>query len=159
MTRQKMIKKVIILFLLAVNLHAVSPNDIMGNWQAFNRTLDNGTETIEKEYLSLNANRTFVLVILVSVQKDDAFVKDLRIEVTGTWDSRDNTLVYVIKKINVPTAKEVYRISKQSLDNLAENFKYKYENDAIHISRIKYIDRTNMNVIGEKGLETKYKRY
>ena len=154
-----MFKTVITLLLLAINLYAVNQNDIMGKWESISRTLNNGTETIEKEYLTLNANRTFVLVILVSVQKDDAFVKDLRIEVAGTWDSRDSTLVYVIKKINVPVAKEVYRISQQSLENLAANFKYKYENDAIHISRIQYIDRTNMNVIGEKGVETKYKRY
>ena len=154
-----MFKTVITLFLLAINLHAVNQNDIMGKWESISRTLNNDTETIEKEYLTLNANRTFALVILVSVKKDEAYVKDLRIEVSGTWDSRDNTLVYVIKKINVPAAKEVYLISQQSLENLAANFKYKYENDAIHITRIKYIDRTNLNVIGEKGLETKYKRY
>ena len=154
-----MIKTVITLLLLVINLHAVNQNDIMGNWQAFDRTLNNGTETIEKEYLSLNANHTFVIVILVSVKKDEAFVKDLRIEVSGTWDSRDNTLVYVIKTINVPAAKEVYLISQKSLENLAANFKYKYENDSIHISRIKYINGTTMSVVSEKGRETKYKRY
>jgi len=152
-------KFIMIILLFVLELHAVNQNDIMGNWQALSRTVNNGTETIEKEYLTLNANRTFVLVILVSLKKNDSFVKDLRIEVTGNWDSRDNTLVYVIKSINIPTAKEVYLISQKSLENLAENFKYKYVNDAIHISKIKYMDRTNLTMIGEKGRETVYKRH
>lgn len=153
-----MLKTVITLLLLVLNLHAVNQNDMMGNWQAVSRTVNNGTETIEKEYLALNANNTFTIVILVSVKKDEAYIKDLRIEVSGTWDSRDNTLVYVIKSVNVPVAKEVYLISQRSLENLAENFKYKYENDAIHIIRIKYIDRTNLTIQGEKGRETAYRR-
>ena len=154
-----MIKVFVALLIFAINLHAISKNDVMGNWQAFGRTLNNGTETIEKEYLTLNRNQTFSLVLLVSVKKDEAFVKDLRIEVSGIWDSKDSTLVYVIKSINVPVAKEVYRISQNSLENLAANFKYKYESDAIHISTIKYMDRANMSVVSEKGRETKYKRY
>jgi len=148
----------IILLLLALELHAVNQNQIMGNWYAATRTLNNGTETIEKEYLSLNANHTFELVIFVSLQKDDAFIKDLRIEVTGTWDSRDNMLVYVIKTVNVPLAKEVYRISQESLENLAANFKYKFENDNIHMSKIKYVDGANLTIIGEKLRETSYRR-
>jgi hypothetical protein len=154
-----MIKIFITLLLLLINLHAVNQNNIMGNWQAFDRTIYKGTETIEKEYLTLNSNHTFTIVILVSVKKDESYIKDLRIEVSGTWDSRDNTLVYVIKTVNVPIAKEVYLISKQSLENLAANFKYKYENDSIHIIKIKYIDKNTMNIIGEKGIETKYTRY
>ena len=153
-----MLKIFILLLVFIFELHAVNKNDIMGNWQSVNRTLNNGTETIEKEYLTLNANNTFTLVILVSLQKDEAFVKDLRIEITGNWESRDNTLVYVIKMVNVPTAKEVYLISQESLENLAETFKFKYENDTIHMGKIKYIDATNLIIIGEKLRETKYKR-
>jgi len=151
-------KFIIIILLFVLELHAVNQNDIMGNWRSTARTLNNGTETIEKEYLTLNANRTFSLIILVSVKKDQAYVKDLRIEVSGNWDSRDNTLVYVIKRVNVPAAKEVYLISQRSLENLAANFKDKYENDDIHISKINYTDSTNLTVINEKGRETSYRR-
>ena len=151
-------KFIMIILLFAVELHAVNQNDLMGNWQAFTRTLNNGTETTEKEYLTLNTNQTFALVILVSLKKDEAFVKDLRIEIAGNWESRDNTLVYVIKTVNVPAAKEVYLISQESLENLAANFKYKYENDAIHMGKIKYADGTNLTIINEKLRETKYKR-
>jgi hypothetical protein len=153
-----MIKTIITLLLLVVNLHAIQPNDIIGKWQSFIRTLNNGTEITEKEYLSLNANQTFTLVILVNLQKNDSFVKDLRIEITGNWESRDNTLVYVIKTVNVPMAKEVYLISQKSLENLAATFKYRYENDKIHMGKIKYIDGTNFTLINEKLRETKYKR-
>jgi hypothetical protein len=153
-----MIKTIITLLLLVVNLHAIQPNDIIGKWQSFIRTLNNGTEITEKEYLSLNANQTFTLVILVNLQKNDSFVKDLRIEITGNWESRDNTLVYVIKTVNVPMAKEVYLISQKSLENLAATFKYRYENDKIHMGKIKYIDDTNFTLINEKLRETKYKR-
>ena len=153
-----MLKIIITLSLFLFEINAVNQNDIMGNWQSFARTLNNGTETIEKEYLTLNANHTFVIVILVSVQKNEAFIKDLRIEVTGTWDSRDNTLVYVIKTVNVPTAKEVYLISQESLEDLAATFKYRYENDNIHMGKIKYTDGMNLSIINEKGRETKYQR-
>lgn len=153
-----MIKAIIIFLLLIIELHAVNQNDIMGNWQSFIRTLNNGTEITEKEYLTLNANQTFILIILVGLKKNEAFVKDLRIEITGNWESRDNTLVYVIKTVNVPRAKEVYHISQKSLENLAATFKYRYENDKIHMGKIKYIDGTNFTLISEKGRETKYKR-
>lgn len=146
----------LLIFTLALN--AIDKNQIIGNWNSTLRTLNNGTETIEKEYLSLNANSTFSLVILVSLQKGDAYIKDMRIEVAGTWESRDHTLVYVIKTVNIPNAKEVYGISQQSLENLAENFKSKYENDNIHIGKIKYIDNSNLTVIGEKLRETQYSR-
>ena len=151
-------KFIIIILLFALELHAVNQNDLMGNWQSFIRTLNNGTEITEKEYLTLNANHTFTLVILVSLKKNDSFVKDLRIEITGDWESRDNTLVYVIKTVNVPFAKEVYLISQKSLENLAATFKYRYENDKIHMGKIKYIDGTNFTLMSEKGRETKYKR-
>ena len=153
-----MIKTIIIFLLLVLELHAVNQNDLMGNWKSFIRTLNNGTEIIEKEYLTLNANQTFSLVILVSLKKDAAFVKDLRIEITGNWESRDNTLVYVIKTVNVPKVKEVYLISQKSLEDLAATFKYRYENDKIHMGKIKYVDAKNFTLISEKLRESKYKR-
>jgi len=153
-----MLKIIITLSLLLFELHAVNQNDIMGNWKSFIRTLDNGTEIIEKEYLDLNANHTFALVILVSLQKNESFVKDLRIEITGNWESRDDMLVYVIKSVNVPVVKEMYLISQKSLENLAATFKYRYENDRIHMGKIKYIDATNLTIINEKLKESKYKR-
>jgi hypothetical protein len=143
---------------MALQLQAIEHSQISGNWHATSRTLNNGTETIEKEYLTLNPNGTFSLVLLVSLKKDEAFVKDLRIEIGGNWESRDNTLVYVIKTVNVPNAKEVYLISQKSLENLAANFKYKYENDRIHINKIQMFDDKNLVILSEQNGETKYVR-
>jgi len=154
-----MLKATIAFFVLGVNLFAVNPNNIAGDWQSFISTLNNGTQTTEQEYLTLHPNLNFNLVILVSVKKDEAYIKDLRIVISGIWDVKDNTLVYVIKNINVPAAKEVYLISQQSLENLAANFKHKYENDAIHINTIQNLNAKNMSIVSEKGRVSKYSRH
>jgi len=146
------------LLLLIGPLHAVNANELLGSWYSSYRTLNNGTETIEKEYLTLSANSTFKLIILVSLKKDLSFVKDLRIEVIGNWEAKGNTLIYVIKSVNVPSVKEVYQISQQSLDNLAANFKYRYENDKIHVNKITSLEAKKLSLLSERGRETKYKR-
>jgi len=153
-----MLKIIMTLLLFMGSLHAVSANELLGSWYSSLRTLNNGTETIEKEYLTLSANNTFKLIRLVSVKKDISFVKDLRIEVIGTWEAKGNTLIYVIRSVNIPSAKEVYQISQQSLENLAENFKYKYENDKIHVNKIISMTAKSLTVLSERGRETKYKR-
>ncbi len=153
-----MLKIIMTLLLFMGSLHAVSANELLGSWYSSLRTLNNGTETIEKEYLTLSANNTFKLIRLVSVKKDISFVKDLRIEVIGTWEAKGNALIYVIRSVNIPSAKEVYQISQQSLENLATNFKYKYENDKIHVNKIISMTAKSLTVLSERGRETKYKR-
>jgi len=151
--------KVFILTLVfMLELSAMSPNEIVGKWQAVTHSMNNGTATTEKEYLYLNADHTFAIVILVSLQKDDAFIKDLRIEGSGIWKRRDNTLVVVVKKVEVPVAKEVYLISQQSLENLASNFQNRFENEPIRINTIKSIDKNNLTTVNEKLKETHYIR-
>ncbi len=98
-----------------------------------------------------------MLVILVSLKKDLAYVKDLRIEVTGNWETKGNALVYTINSVTVPSAKDVYGISKQSLDNLAEKFKYKWVSDRIHIYKIISLAPKKLSVRSEKGRTTDYK--
>ncbi len=151
--------KVFMLILVFVlELSAVSPNEVMGKWQSTTQTINNGTQTIEKEYLYLNADRTFSIVILVSLQKEDAFIKDLRIEGSGIWKVWNNTLVAVVNKVKVPSAKEVYLISQASLRNLSETFKHRFENEPIRINIIQSIAKNNMIILNEKEKETRYKR-
>ena len=114
--------------------------------------------TVEKEYLHLNANNTFSIQLFVSVQKEEAFIKDLRIEGSGIWKSRDNTLVIYIQKVEVPFAKEIYLISQESLRTLANNFKYKYENEPLRIIKIKSFTSTQLVTSNEALLETVYTR-
>jgi len=153
-----MFKTFLITILFIGQLHAVSAHDIIGSWYSSLRILNNGTETIEKEYLKFHADNTFMLVILVSLKKDLAYVKDLRIEVAGNWEAKGNALVYTINSVTVPSAKDVYGISKQSLDNLAEKFKYKWVSDRIHIYKIISLAPKKLTVRSERGITTDYKR-
>jgi len=153
-----MFKTFLITLLFMGQLHAVSAHDIIGSWYSSLRTLNNGTETIEKEYLKFHANNTFMLVLLVSLKKDLAYVKDLRIEVAGNWEAKGNALVFTVNSVTVPSAKDVYGISKQSLDNLAEKFKYKWVSDKIHIYKILSLAPKKLSVRSEKGRVTEYKR-
>ena len=153
-----MMKVFILTLIFILKLSAMNPNEIVGKWQAVTHSTNSGTATTEQEYLHLNADHTFSIVILVSLQKGDAFIKDLRVEGSGIWKTRDNTLVVVVKKVEVPAAKEVYLISQQSLENLAANFQSRFKNEPIRISIIKSIDKNSLTTINEKLKETHYRR-
>ena len=151
-------KVFIIIMAFMLELSAVSQNEITGKWYAVSQTTNSGTVTIEKEYLYLNPDRTFSIVMLVSVHKGDAFIKDLRIEGSGIWKVWNHTLVAVVKKVKVPVVKEVFLISQESLRNLSENFKRKFQNEPIRISTIQSIDQNNLITINEEAKKTSYKR-
>ena len=131
---------------------------ITGKWHDATRILSNGQETIEKSYLTLNPNGMFHIFILVSVKKGDAFIKDMRVNISGTWKVQDAVLVYVIKNVNIPSVKEVYLISQQSLDNLANVFKNTYQNESMHLRRIEHLDEKNLILINDQGKKSSYKR-
>lgn len=154
------IKKVIILMpLLVLGLHAVTPAQITGKWSALTQSRDSaGVSTVEKEYMFLNPDNTFSITLFVSVSKDDAYVKDLEIVAKGIWKVQDNTLVSVIKEVNVPEAREVHLISQQSLENLAANFKRRFENNPIHINTIQSFDTQSMKIINHAKKVTTYRR-
>ena len=153
-----MMKVLMIMLVVLLELSAISPNNIIGKWESVIYSINNGTATTEKEYMYLNADHTFSIVIFVSLEKDDAFIKDLRVEGSGIWKTRDNTLVLVVKKVEVPTAKEVYLISQQSLESLAAKLQTKFLTEPIYISIIKSIDKNNLTILNEKLKETRYIR-
>ena len=148
-------KMIILLVLCIFQLQAAS---VVGKWHSYVKSTTNGTVTTEKEYLSLNGDNTFAIALFVSLQKGDAFIKDLRIEGSGIWKRRDDTLVIYIQKVEVPFAKEIYLISQESLRNLANNFKYKYENEPLKIIVIEYLDDQKLVTENEKGQVTSYSR-
>lgn len=156
--RHNMKRILILFFVFIVQLYAVSKEQLAGHWQTVTQTNNNGLITIEKEYMNLNQNSTFSVIVLVSVQKGNAYLKDLRIEASGIWEVRDTVLVMVVKKVNVPIVQEVNQISEESINNLAENFKYKYENDPIHIITIKFLNTNSLITINEALRETSYSR-
>ena len=92
------------------------------------------------------------------MQKGDAFIRDLQIKGSGIWKASNNTLVAVVKKMEVPFAKEIYRISQESLRNLAASFKNRFEKEPIRILSIKSIDQKNLITVNEALKETHYTR-
>jgi len=151
-------KTLLIVMLFLVELHAVNLNALHGKWYSIEQTTNQGTLTIEKEYLTLNANRTFSILVLVSVQKGDAFIRDLRIEGSGIWKVWQDKMVIVVKDVQVPKAGEIYLISQASLRNLAANFKSKFVNEPIRISIIQSMDNRHLTTSNEQGKITQYKR-
>ena len=149
----------LVMLMLILQLGAVERSDVIGKWQAVTKSNNHGTVTSEKEYLHLNADRSFDIVLLVSVQKEEAFVKDLQIKGSGIWKVSDNTLVVVVNKLEVPFAKEVYLISQESLRNLAANFKRRFENEPIRILKIKSFDKHRLITVNEGSKETQYSRF
>ena len=147
-----------VILALMLELHAVERTQLIGSWKSVAKTSNNGTLTIEKEYLHLNSDRSFSIVILVSLQKGDAFVKDLQIKGSGTWKIHNQTLVAVVNKIEVPFAKEVYLISQDSLRNLAANFKSKLHREPIRIHTVKRINRNELITLNEDSKQTHYFR-
>ena len=142
-----------------VELSAINQNGVLvGKWQSISQSKNKGTLTIEKDYLTLNANNTFSILLLVSIQKGDAFVKDLQIKGSGIWSVHNNTLVYVIKKVDVPFAKEVYLISQQSLLQLANFFKKRLTDKPIRINTIQRMDGKHLTLINEREIVTRYTR-
>jgi len=151
-------KVLIVLLLLMVELSAVSTNELVGRWQVMRQVTNNGTLTIEKEYLTLNANHTFNILAFVSVKKENAFIKDMRIDASGIWKVWNNTVVIVVNKVEVPNAAEIYRISQASLRNFAATFKRKYENEPIRINKIMALDQKNLKWVNEAEVVTAYTR-
>ena len=151
-------KVLIMLLLIIAELSAVSTNELVGKCQSMRQGTNNGTLTIEKEYLTLRNNHTFSILVFVSVQKEDAFIKDLRIEGSGIWKVWNNTLVIVVNKVAVPKAGEIYRISQASLRNLAATFERRYKNEPIRINKIMDLDQKHLKLINELEVQTIYTR-
>ena len=152
-------KILVMILIIVAELSAINQNgSLVGEWQSITQTKNQGTLTIEKEYLNLNANNTFSILLLVSVQKGDAFVKDLQIKGFGIWKAHNDTLVYVIRKVDVPFAKEVYLISQESLLQLANFFKKRLTEKPILINTIQSMDAKNLTLKNERQIETHYMR-
>ncbi|MEA2047892.1 MAG: hypothetical protein U9O64_05525 [Campylobacterota bacterium] len=149
----------VMLLIMIAQLYALNQNGLLvGEWQSVNQVNNKGTLTLEKEYLNLNADNTFSILLLVSVQKGDAFVRDLQIKGSGIWKSHKDRLVYVIQKVDVPFAKEVYRISQASLRQLANHFKHRFDQQPIRIIKIGQMNKNQLTLINEEEKVTHYRR-
>jgi len=131
---------------------------LYGEWHTQNHSINRGTQTLEKEYLRFKADHTFTILFLVTVQKGAAYVKDLRIEGTGLWKTRGETLVVVVKEVKVPVAGEVYGISQASLEKMAKTFHDRFKYDPIRILHIETLTRTTLATENSDGQHIRYHR-
>ncbi|BAF71579.1 hypothetical protein [Sulfurovum sp. NBC37-1] len=151
-------KKLWIIFLFIVEVYAANEAMLIGQWNNVSTGVNNGTRITECEFLRFNADHTFGTVLLVTVKKGNAYMKDLRIEGTGTWKTRGNILVAVVNNIEVPVAGEVYRISQSSLENIAVTFHNRFKNDPIRILVMKQLNRQKLVTENEKKIFATYTR-
>jgi len=151
-------KVFMIILIFMLELHAADQLQLVGKWEGITQTTNQGTRITEKEYFNLNSDRTFSLIMLVNLKKDQAFVRDLRIEGSGIWKVKDDTLILVINKVDVPFAKEIYLISQESLRNLADTFKHQFEDEPIRVNTIKSADNNHLILVNEASKETHYTR-
>ncbi len=151
-------KRSILFLALTLFLHSADDALLLGQWDSTTRGLNNGTQTIEKEYLKFYDNYTFDILFLVTVQKGNAFVKDLRIEGTGIWKTRGNILVMDVKDVEVPVAGEVYGISQTSLQEIAATFHNRFKNDPIRILVMKELGQQKLVTENKRKQLVTYKR-
>jgi len=158
-----MLRRTLLLFILTLGLHAQQPVHDMtvGNWHTVTTsTSENRTHVTEKEFLNLKADHTFEITILVNLKKGEHFIKDLQVKASGIWKRYNTTLVVVIQNIQVPFAKEVSNtISQRSLEALAGTYQARLRQSPIRINTITLLTNTNLTIVNEKGIVTKYTKY
>lgn len=147
-----------IALLLVMGAQAGSEALLIGQWNSVSSGVNNGSSTTEREFLKFNADHTFGIVLLVTVKKGNAYVKDLRIEGTGIWKTRGNILVAVVDHIEVPAAGEVYNVSQGSLEGIAATFHDRFENDPIRILVMKQLSPQKLVTENEVKKLTTYTR-
>jgi len=151
-------KRLYIFLLLVFKLQAANEMMLTGQWNSITHSLNNGTKTTEQEFLKFNTDHTFKIILLVTVEKGNAFVKNLRIEGTGIWKTRGNVLVAVVNDMEVPSAGEVYQISQHSLESIASTFHNRFKNDPIQILVIKELSPNLLVTENQNRIITTYKR-
>jgi hypothetical protein len=151
-------KKIAFILLMTLNLFAVDKSSILGQWHTSATTQNKSSITTEKEKLEFRANNTFDITLLVSVEASNAYLKNLKIQASGSYKLYDDLVIVVIKRVNVPSAEDVKNISQSAVNNLAEKFKAKYSNEPILISKIQSISASEMTTLSESGVVRTYTR-
>ena len=151
-------KSFILFLILIFGLNAADDAMLVGQWNSVTSSLNNGTKTTEKEYLKFYDNYTFDILFLVTVEKGNTFVKDLRIEGRGIWKTRGNILVVVVNDVEVPVAGEVYGISRSSLEGIAATFHNRFKNDPVRILVMKELSRQKLVTQNKQKQLVTYKR-
>lgn len=152
-----MIKIMILLIIGVVQLAAINPDQLYGEWEAESRTTDKTSATTEHEQLTLNPG-SFMINMFITVQQDDYLIKNLHIRGVGIWKVSGNVLVYVIKEVRTIDVQELKGISQDSLNTFASEFHQKILSDPIRILTVPSISSERITTINETGIKTNYRR-
>lgn len=147
-----------IVLLCSLLFAETTPKDMtVGIWVCKNSYNNNHTDVTETETLALNADHTFSDTIVVDLVRGKHFVKGLQVKAEGIWKRYLTTLVVVIKKIDVPFAKEVSdSISYPSLQALASTYQARFNRSPILFFTITFLDNRKLVVKSEQGNVTEY---
>jgi hypothetical protein len=106
--------------------------------------------------LELRANGTFLITILVSVEADNAYIKNLKITAGGNYKIEQNLLISVVEMINIPSVESVKNISQTQINKIADNFKEKYTNGKIIITEIENITPNSLVTKNKNSIISRY---
>lgn len=152
-----MMKLVILLTVAIVQLAAVQPTELYGEWESESTTMVKSAVNTEYEQLTLNPG-SFMLTMFVTVRQNDYLIKDLQIQGIGEWKVSGKVLVYVIREVRTIDVQEIKGISQDSLNTFAAELHQKFLSDPIRILSISSISSERITTINEAGIETNYRR-
>ncbi|MEA3419293.1 MAG: hypothetical protein U9Q90_07820 [Campylobacterota bacterium] len=150
-------KLVILLTVAIVQLAAVQPTELYGEWESESTTMVKSAVNTEYEQLTLNPG-SFMLTMFVTVRQNDYLIKDLQIQGIGEWKVSGKVLVYVIREVRTIDVQEIKGISQDSLNTFAAELHQKFLSDPIRILSISSISSERITTINEAGIETNYRR-
>ena len=152
-----MIKTILLLTTAVIQLAAIQPQELYGEWKTEREMLVRESTNSVYEDLTLNPG-SFMATMFITIQKNDYLIKNLQLQGKGTWKVSDDVLVYVISEISTIGAQETRGISQESINKLARDLHQKYMGDPIRILKIQSISAERLITINESGATTQYRR-
>ena len=152
-----MIRAMILLVIAIVQLAAIQPGQLYGEWKTERKFLVQESTNSVYEDLTINP-ASFMVTMFITIQKNDYLIKDLQLQGKGTWKVSDDILVYVISEVYTVGVRETRGISQESINQLARDLHQKYMGDPIRILKIQSISTDRLITTNESGATTQYRR-
>lgn len=152
-----MIKTILLLAIAVVQLAAIQPEQLYGEWKTERKFLVQESTNSVYEDLTLNPG-SFMVTMFITIQKNEYLIKNLQLQGKGIWKISDNVLVYVISEVYTVGVQETKGISQESINRLARDLHQKYMGDPIRILKIQSISTDRLITTNESGATTQYRR-
>jgi len=152
-----MTKAILLLMITVIQLAAIQPEQLYGEWKTERKTLVHESTNSVYEDITLNPG-SFMATMFITIQKNDYLIKDLQLQGKGTWKVSGDILVYVISEVYTVGVRETRGISQESINQLARDLHKKYMDDPIRILKIQSVSTERLITINESGATTQYRR-